>query len=435
MTIRSDRGISPGVRHAVTAGAVAVALLLFAEPEPAVAQLCSDVPHSADPTALDCASENERWAVIDGTTGLVTNVVVWNGTNLWRPPAGEFARDLPDGSPVGPGWWLVDGEFVRDSFERNVTARADVLSVHLSWSTGGLGLDSDAITFTVDVQPTGESITVSDTGLTIDQLEAGVVHTFTVTATRPDGSTVTGPIVTATPEADPDPDCTDHSVARECRRATDWAVVHPTTGMVENVTVCTPEQCGADGVWGGRMPDDTPWPGHLLIELPDESPAGIGWQYVDGVFVDVRPVEEDDESGEAENSDEVSEGQDRRWAVVEDATGMVLNTIVWDGSSPYDPGDGVTLVELTGSAGIGWQYVDGVFVDVRPTEEGPPESAMSEAPTPAEGLEDTGGVPTTDAPPGLGGISLLPAIPEGLAWGEDGLPSVAALIAARTSDG
>ncbi len=32
-----------------------------------------------------------------------------------------------------------------------------------------------------------------------------------------------------------------------------------------------------------------------------------------------------------------------RYAVIED--GVVVNIIVWDGESEYDPGDGVTLVE------------------------------------------------------------------------------------------
>lgn len=271
----------------VITGALVVSLLL---PSPAEATLCPDVAHDSDPVALDCTSTNERWAVIDASTGLVTNVVGWNGTNLWRPEAGQFARDLPDGASVGPGWWYVDGSFVRDSFERNVTARADILSVHLSWSSGGLGTDSSGITFTVDVQPTGQRFSVNDSQLTIDPLDADVLHTFTVIAIRPDGTTVLGPIVTATPQRDPDPDCTNIGVARECRAATGWAVVHPESGMVENVIVCTPWQCGTDGEWGGLMPSDTSWPRYRLIELT--GPGGIGWQYIDGRFVDVRPIEE-----------------------------------------------------------------------------------------------------------------------------------------------
>ena len=354
-------------RTSLLATALVTAVLL--PPGAAEAQLCPDVRHSPDPVELECGSLNERWAVIDETTGSVTNVVVWNGTNLWRPPPGTFARDLPDGSPVGPGWWLVDGAFVADSFERNVSARPDVLSVHLSWSVGGLGTDSGEVSFTVDVQPTGQQFTVEGTGLTVEPLEAGVNYRFTVTATRADGTTVTGPVVTATPQADPDPECSDGNVARECRAATDWAVVHPETGMVENVIVCTAAQCGPDGEWEGVMPQGTSWPGHLLIELTEA--AGIGWQYVDGEFVDVRPEEDPDaDSPEDEmGGDRESAADERQWAVIDASTGMVENVIVWDGTSTYDPGAGRTLVELEGRAGIGWQYVDGEFVDVRPIEE------------------------------------------------------------------
>ena len=190
----------------------------------------------------------------------------------------------------GPGWWYVDGTFVRDSFERNLTATARILGVELRWSAGGLGAYLGDVTFTVEVAPTGQRFTTSDTSLLIDPLDAGVEHTFTVTATRSDGTTVQGPTVRATPQADPDPDCTDRSVARECRAATNWATVDPETMLVVNVSVCTPWQCGVDGEWGGRMPANSPWPNFLLIEL--DGPGGIGWKYVDGVFVDVRPREE-----------------------------------------------------------------------------------------------------------------------------------------------
>jgi len=288
--------------------AFSLSLVVLAAPDVAEAQMCPDVPHSSDPVELDCASENERWAVIDEATGVVTNVVVWNGTNKWRPPAGQFARDLPDGASAGPGWWLVDGTFIRDSFERNVTATARILGVELRWSTGGLGTDTDGVSFTVDVAPTGQRFTTSDNRLLIDPLEAGVAHTFTVTATRSDGSTVKGPVVTATPKVDPDPDCTDHSVARECRAATGWAVIDPATMLVENAIVCAPWQCGVDGEWGGRMPANSSWPNFLLIEL--DGRAGIGWQYVDGRFVDVRPREEDEEGspmGEAPDEAEDEE--------------------------------------------------------------------------------------------------------------------------------
>ena len=53
------------------------------------------------------------------------------------------------------------------------------------------------------------------------------------------------------------------------------------------------------------------------------------------------------------------------YAIVVD--GVVVNTVVWDGVSEYNP-EGV-LVDLTGidpEPGIGWDYLDGKFVDNRP---------------------------------------------------------------------
>lgn len=65
-----------------------------------------------------------------------------------------------------------------------------------------------------------------------------------------------------------------------------------------------------------------------------------------------------------------------RYAHVVDGT--VVNVSVWDGDTEYDPGDLVTFIPLpytedeSGtrrySAGIGWDFVDGNFVDNRPVE-------------------------------------------------------------------
>lgn len=265
---------------------------------------------SSAPSPAAATDDPERaWAHVVVATGYVDNVSVctWavcgDPASFYRTAHEERgimlldldAMDLPQ--RPGPGWWYVDGTFVRDTFERNVTATARILGVELRWSTGGLGMDTGDVTFTVDVAPTGQRLTTSGSSLLIDPLEAGVAHTFTVTATRSDGSTVQGPVVTATPEVDPDPDCTDRSVARECRAATGWATVGPETMLVVNVSVCTPWQCGVDGEWGGRMPADSPWPNFLLIEL--DGPGGIGWKYVDGTFVDVRPREELEEEAPA----------------------------------------------------------------------------------------------------------------------------------------
>lgn len=44
----------------------------------------------------------------------------------------------------------------------------------------------------------------------------------------------------------------------------------------------------------------------------------------------------------------------------------VTNVVLWDGESNWEhEGD---AVELTDNAGIGWDYIDGKFVDNRPVE-------------------------------------------------------------------
>ena len=65
------------------------------------------------------------------------------------------------------------------------------------------------------------------------------------------------------------------------------------------------------------------------------------------------------------------------YAVVSD--GLVVNVIVWDGVQDYTPADGLTLVALPYTededgarrytAGIGWTYRNGEFVDERPEPE------------------------------------------------------------------
>ncbi len=247
---------------------------------------------------------DRSWASVDAATGYVDNMLgcTWA---VCGDPESFFRQDyerrgflLLDVERMGlsqlpgPGWWYLDSTFVRDVFELNLSARADILSVHLSWSTGGLGPDLSGVTYTVTIGPGGRTVTLGgfETSLTLDPLPADVVHTFSIAAALPDGRTIAGPTVTATPKPDPDPDCVDTRVARECRKATSWAAVHPDTGIVGNVIVCTTEQCGPDGPWGGISPADTPTPGYLLVELT--GPGGIGWEYVDGTFVDVRPREE-----------------------------------------------------------------------------------------------------------------------------------------------
>jgi hypothetical protein len=51
--------------------------------------------------------------------------------------------------------------------------------------------------------------------------------------------------------------------------------------------------------------------------------------------------------------------------------GTVVNVSVWDGTAPYSPPAGETLVLLgaeveAGMPGIGWDYTDDEFTDNRP---------------------------------------------------------------------
>ena len=65
---------------------------------------------------------------------------------------------------------------------------------------------------------------------------------------------------------------------------------------------------------------------------------------------------------------------EQTWAVVDLATSKVVNVIVWDGETAYDPGEGLELVSLEGIAGgIGWDYnpkaTKHKFIDNRPQED------------------------------------------------------------------
>jgi len=63
------------------------------------------------------------------------------------------------------------------------------------------------------------------------------------------------------------------------------------------------------------------------------------------------------------------ESREAVWAVIDG--GLVVNTVVWDGVSDWSPPEGTELVSLAEfpHVGIGWDFVDGEFVDNRPTEE------------------------------------------------------------------
>jgi hypothetical protein len=59
--------------------------------------------------------------------------------------------------------------------------------------------------------------------------------------------------------------------------------------------------------------------------------------------------------------------------------GKVVAVSVWDGVSAYTPPDGATMIPLPSSlddegvkrysGGVGWDYIDGQFVDNRPEPE------------------------------------------------------------------
>jgi GH25 family lysozyme M1 (1,4-beta-N-acetylmuramidase) len=49
--------------------------------------------------------------------------------------------------------------------------------------------------------------------------------------------------------------------------------------------------------------------------------------------------------------------------------GAVVNVSLWDGESDWTPAEETVEIPEGVSAGIGWDYVDGKFVDNRPVEE------------------------------------------------------------------
>ena len=48
--------------------------------------------------------------------------------------------------------------------------------------------------------------------------------------------------------------------------------------------------------------------------------------------------------------------------------GVVVNVSLWDGESTWTPAEDVVEISDGVTAGIGWDYVDGEFVDNRPVE-------------------------------------------------------------------
>ena len=51
------------------------------------------------------------YAVID-SSGLIVNVVVWDGQSEWSPPEGCMAVVIPDGAAADIGWTYSQGKFL-----------------------------------------------------------------------------------------------------------------------------------------------------------------------------------------------------------------------------------------------------------------------------------------------------------------------------------
>jgi hypothetical protein len=64
------------------------------------------------------------------------------------------------------------------------------------------------------------------------------------------------------------------------------------------------------------------------------------------------------------------------YAVVRDS--QIENVVLWDGENGWTPPEGTVVVKLSDESippadtpGIGWDYVDGEFIDNRPVEQFP----------------------------------------------------------------
>ena len=58
-----------------------------------------------------------------------------------------------------------------------------------------------------------------------------------------------------------------------------------------------------------------------------------------------------------------------RYAQIKD--NLVINVIVWDGKTPYDPGEGITLVKCPDTVGGGFTYDGKKFTAPAPVEPEP----------------------------------------------------------------
>lgn len=65
---------------------------------------------------------------------------------------------------------------------------------------------------------------------------------------------------------------------------------------------------------------------------------------------------------------------EKRFALVRDADGLVVNTCVWDGVTPWnDLPLGISDIECPAYVDPGWRYVGGEWLPPEPPPEPPPE--------------------------------------------------------------
>jgi hypothetical protein len=58
---------------------------------------------------------------------------------------------------------------------------------------------------------------------------------------------------------------------------------------------------------------------------------------------------------------------EQTYAVIE--TQKVINVVIWDGETEWLHEGEAVLIPENSSAGIGWDYIDGEFIDNRPQPE------------------------------------------------------------------
>lgn len=51
-----------------------------------------------------------NYAIVE--SGVVVNIVIWDGVAEWSPNPGQSAVEIKDGDEVGIGYSFIDGEFV-----------------------------------------------------------------------------------------------------------------------------------------------------------------------------------------------------------------------------------------------------------------------------------------------------------------------------------